>query len=622
MHKEIKSFSIPLLLFCSSTVLAASFPLNQGSKPGTSIKPDSDQTIEIDKKPIAANDHVTIVPNTTSVVEGNVVTNDKNGSYVELTSSPVSEYGYLILNADGSFSYTLYTNAASVTDLKVKDVVTDVFTYSYIASSGHSVTANLNIQIIGNPVDADGNTVFQAPIDEPYDNVDVEFNNRSAQSTPLNSGRNIKGHLHHSGDKDWYKLASAGNEIISLEVCPQGSSCFGKKSWVLYVFDSDKITQEMEERRFTFSRWINETGSEKDESGNQIISGTNGSSNHMYLNYRTGAFDGALIGVVDPCFDTLNKVDIGVGDGARNYLVAISSPLKGDSGDAESCGGGSVVLKGPGLNALGEKPAGKCSIFEKNTSSGVSRDKIISSFKESYGAIVEGETEFKENKDKICKILIVKPDNSFNKWTIAGYNDGGSFQDEAVDTNDDLGSLLTQDSPDNKKVIELALAKIGRSKPKAEVKKYTTTQQFISVFPKSDDQYSIKITGTGLNPLLSEEAKAKSATYELNFGELKIPKVRVNDQLYSANLSLDKSIARNANKGGNLKFNLSSLNALNTQDGSDAFQATYNSKNQQVIIPRVTDLVNNTPYSIIMQYHPATEVKGQSLEVINYKLIK
>ncbi|MEE9326538.1 MAG: VCBS domain-containing protein [Cocleimonas sp.] len=521
-----KPLLTPLLLLCSTVTFASNFSVDQGSsasqsagsaQPGGVSAPAS-----ADTSLIARDDHVVAAPNSIPLVTGNVTSNDENGSSVLLISSPVSEYGVVVLNQDGSFTYKLYENKPSVTELKVGDVVTDVFEYNYIADSGQSAIAKLTIQIIGNPVDTDGNTIFQTPVDEPYDNVDVEFNNRSAQATPLNSARNIKGHLHHSGDKDWYKLASAGDEIISLEVCPKGSSCFGKKSWVLYVFDSDKLTQSMEEQRFVFDRWVDDTGSTRDEAGNEIISGTNGSSNHMYLNYRTGTFDDALIGVVDPCFDTSNTVDIGVGDGARNYLVAISSPLKGSSGDAETCGGGSVVLTEPGRNALGLTPNG-----------------------------VDGD-----------------------------------------------GNAIFKD------------------------KKYSTTQEFISIFPKSDDQYSIKITGTGLHPLLSEEAKAKSSTYSFGTGALIIPKVRVLDQLYSANLNLDKSVARSANKNGSLKFDLSNLNSLSAEAGSDAFQATYNPGNKQIIIPRVTDLTTDNAYSVIMQYHPATESDGQWLELINHELIK
>ncbi len=519
MYKKNISLLAPLLLASSSTVFAANFPSGSSGTVG-----DSTSSL------LALDDTVTVVQNSNSAVTegatattaiGNVTTNDKNGSFAQLTSSPVSEYGFLVFQPDGNFVYTLYENSPSVTELNVGDLVTDVFTYNYLSDSGQSVAAKLNVQIIGNPVDTDGDTIFQTPPDEPYDNVDVEFNDRSAQATPLNSARNIKGHLHHSNDKDWYKIASAGNEIITLEVCPKSSSCFGKKGWVLYVFDSAKLTQSMEENRYVFSRWIDDTGSIRDESGADIISGTNGSSNHMYLNYRTGAFDGALIGVVDPCFDTSNTVDIGVGEGARDYFVAISSPLKGDSGDEESCGAGSVVLEEPGLNVIGKAPDGE----------------------------------------------------------------------------DDEGN------------------------PKFKDKKYATTQQFISIFPKSDDQYAIKITGTGLHPLLSEEAKAKSSTYSFGSGELKVPKVRILDQLFSANLKLEKLITRSANKSETLKFDLSSLKSLSIDD-SDAFQATYNPDGQRVVFPRVTDLANGNAYSVIMQYHPATESKEEWLEVIDYELIK
>lgn len=273
--------------------------------------------------PIANDDLFTITQNTTSVVGGNVVVNDRGGSSVRLSSSTstVGAYGFLILNADGTFVYTLYENSPKTVTLEAGEVVFEVFNYDYTdLFSGQSDTAELKIQVIGNPVDADGKTVFEQPDDQPFDNVDVEFNDRSTDATPLNSGRNIKGHLHQGSDKDWFSIASAGNESIFLEVCPQGSSCFGKKSWVLYVFDSSLLTQSMEQQEFVFNRWIDDTGSKRDKNGVQLISGLAGSSNHMYLAYRSGFFDGALVGVVDPCFDTSNKVEIGVGAGSRNLF--------------------------------------------------------------------------------------------------------------------------------------------------------------------------------------------------------------------------------------------------------------------------------------------------------------
>ncbi|GFO71537.1 hypothetical protein BJAS_P1137 [Bathymodiolus japonicus methanotrophic gill symbiont] len=162
-------------------------------------------------------------------ISGDLTTNDSNGKYVQLSRSPASEYGILILSADGTYTYSLYQTSPSVVALKAGEVSMDIFDYQYFALSGESATAKLTITIIGNPVDGNGDTIFDQP-DDDYDNVDVEFNNRSNQATPLNSGKNIQGHLYDSEDKDWYVLTSAGDEIITLEVCPKGTNCFGKKA--------------------------------------------------------------------------------------------------------------------------------------------------------------------------------------------------------------------------------------------------------------------------------------------------------------------------------------------------------------------------------------------------------
>ncbi|WP_158083040.1 VCBS domain-containing protein [Methyloprofundus sedimenti] len=440
---------------------------------------------------IARDDHATYISNKTLSLAGDVTLNDSNGDYVVLTSPPSTEYGRIVLQSNGSYIYELYETSFSVIKLKAGEVVTDEYIYQYFTNAGASATAKLIVQIIGNPVDADGNTIFENPFDEPYDNVDVEFNDSSGEATPLNSGRNIKGHLHEPGDKDWYYLNSAGNEIITLEVCPVGTSCFGKKSWVLYVFDSAEIAGK-EADTVALHRWVDETGTNKNLTGSPIIKSVAGESNHMYLAYKKGFFDGALIGIVDPCFDTLNAVDIGVGDGAKDYFIAISSPLKGDSGGADSCGEGSVVLERPGPPAAGK------------------------------------------DAEDIAKV-------------------------------------------------------------------YATTEEYIEVFPYSDDQYAIKITSTGLPPLLTDAAALSSATFDSNTGALEVPKVRVNDQVFQASLNLQAQEARSANN--TLKFTLSDIGALNLEEMLDAYRATYNPANQQVLIPRVTHTNTGDAYSVILQYH-------------------
>jgi VCBS repeat-containing protein len=461
----------------------------------------------------------TELPIITAKVTNRTTTNNANS--IQLVGSPAREHGFLILNADGSFVYNLYRYAPEVLALKNNEIATDSFTYTYLDKFGQKTTAKLNITIIGHPLDAAGNTIFQQIGDGSiYDNVDIEFNDRSTQATPLNSSRKIRGHLHSSNDKDWYTLSSAGNEVITLEVCPRGSSCFGKKSWVLYVFDGDLLTAEqmkaMEETEITFGRWLDETGGRTDLSGTDIINGLSsaGTSNHMYLNYRKGIFSDTLIGVIDPCFDTSNSLDIGVGDGKKNYFFAVSSPLRGDGnvdGDT-GCGAGDVILERPARSVIG----------------------------------------------------------------------------------------LDAETP-----------------PAAKL--YTSTEEYINVFPVSDDQYTIKVTGTGLHPLLSKAAQASSATYNPATGVLVLPKVRVYNELYRATLKPEDATITDKTK---LVFVLDSLDSLGSDNVTDNFQATYDPNSKQVIIPRVTDTSDGKAYSVILQYFPAANGKIDTLEVLSFILIE
>jgi VCBS repeat-containing protein len=511
---------------------------NGNASPAVIETPTSPDVKETPAPLIAKEDFATIVANKEPEVTGNVLDNDSNGDFATLTSSVVGKYGYIIFNNDGSFSYALDSNSPEVIALKARELVSDRFTYSYSDKLGNSVSSALNVRIIGNPVDGSGNTIFKQPENSPFDNVDIEFNNRSAQATPLNSALNIKGHLYKSSDKDWYKIPSNGNESLIFEVCPQGSSCFGQKSWVLYIFDSSLLTTAMEERVYQFSRWLDETGTTEDLSGNTIISSGAGISNHMYLAYRKGFFDGALIGVVDPCFGSLNTVEVGLpvnpnnADGTpvldnagnplkpQDYLIAISSPLKGDGvGD---CGVGDVVLNKAGRSALGsEAPT------------------------------------IKDNGD-----------GTFS--TIPG-----------------------------------------------KAKTYTTTEEYIVVAPNSDDQYTIKVTSTGRNPLLSAEAQKSSSALSTAGRTLKIPKIRIGEQLFSANLELRSSVA-----GQPLLFSVADIAALGADAIADAFQATYNPSNQQVVFPRVTVSDTGDAYSVILQYHVATANTAAWLEVVQATLIQ
>lgn len=450
-----------------------------------------------------------------ATVTGNVSTNVQNGKFFYLNSSPSSQYGYLVFNQDGSYTYTVYSNAPAIMALTTGQVVSDFFSYTTADQYGQTATAKINVTIIGNQIDANGNTVFN---NNPFDNVDVEPNNSSAHPTPLNSARNIKGSLYSPGDKDWYLLHSDGNEIITVNVCPQGSSCYGQKNWELYVFDSAKLTAAMEADTYVLRHWLKDTGSIYDFSGAARLSALPSTadgyviSDHMYLAYYRGLYDSALVGILDPCFNSSTSLDIGVGTSARDYFIAVSSPLMGNNSTSK-CGIGTPILQRVGQSVLG----------------------------------------------------------------------------------------LTASTPGLLQVPQL----------------YTTTEEYISVFPYNSGQYTINITSTGLNPLLSNMALAGSATYNMNTGVLNIPKIRIVDKLYGANLTLQNSA------NSNLKFDLLNIQELGFGVVTDAFQATYNPVNQQLIIPRVSTVLTDiagintyNAYAVILQYHPEAGGNFAWLEAI------
>ncbi|MDT8407330.1 MAG: VCBS domain-containing protein [Methylococcales bacterium] len=452
----------------------------------------------VDATPQARNDFFTVVANRLDTVSGNVIDNDINVENVRLTSPAATTHGFLVFNQDGSFTYTLQNNAPDILNLPFGQTLRDQFVYTQDITAGTTTTAVLTIEIIGNPVDENGNTVFEEDAND-FTNVDIEFNNRSQDAVPLNSGRAIRGQLSAPNDKDWFTLFSSGNEEITMELCPQGTSCFGKKNWAVYIIDPDLLTDAIELNEVVFRRWLDETGSAIDPAGNQIISGLNGQSNHLYLNYRQGIFESALLGIIDPCFDTSNTVGLGVRE-PKTYLIAVSSVLTGDADSGDSCGQGRVVLQEPGLPVVGTN--------------------------------ADGDTE-----------------------------------------------------------------------------SFSTTQEVIRV-PFSDDQYAIRITATGRDPLLSEVAVQRSALFRADNGIAQVPEIRIGDHVFSAQLQLQIEQAVSA-----VNFDIGNIEAVENPE-LNPFRATYNPANNQVMIPRVTDQSSGKAYSIILRYHPPADGQDEWLELI------
>ncbi len=271
---------------------------------------------------------------------------DKFATRSEILSTLLGKYGYLKFSSGtNEFEYVLNFNVPEIQALRNTDTpLEDVFKYRIYDINGKFADASIIIKIVSRREQVTN------------DNVEIENNNKSNLATPLNSGAYMRGNLMNSSDRDYYFISSNGNEIIHLELCPQGFNCYNQKAWVLYALDGEKLTSEVENKTVTIPTWI------RDDTGEALASAT---FDHMYLLYDFGYLDPALIGVIDPCFGSRNSVDISVPTlepgKTRNYFIAISSPLQRSDGttttttttdNSKPCGGGNVVQKkkGPSID--------------------------------------------------------------------------------------------------------------------------------------------------------------------------------------------------------------------------------------------------------------------------------
>jgi VCBS repeat-containing protein len=128
----------------------------------------------IDDAPIAANDAASIGEDAVSVT-GNALTNDNDGAddgaTVTTPGTYVGTYGTLVLAADGSYTYTLKTDAATqavIQGLSAGETLTDTFAYTMRDGDLDTSSANINVTILGanDIVTITGLTGNQATVDE------------------------------------------------------------------------------------------------------------------------------------------------------------------------------------------------------------------------------------------------------------------------------------------------------------------------------------------------------------------------------------------------------------------------------------------------------------------------
>jgi len=491
-----------------------------------------------------------------STVEGNVLTNDITKYvadddtktftlefiYAADQTPNMGKYGSLVYNnVDGTYTYTLFNGLDEIQELNFNESIIDVFTYKIETSDGKISETTLAINIFGALGTVD-------------DFVEIEPNNRSGSgcnsgddcvaslgvATELNLSSdesiNIRGHLQNSLDKDWFSIDSSGNEIIHLELCPQGTNCYDEKSWVMYVFDGDKLSKSIEDTRINFRTYGDTTGWELTGLSRKNTSIYNVDfysyeylvPNHMYLNYNFGIFEDSIIGIIDPCYGKTSALDIGVGE-PKTYYIAISSPLA--RGDGSTKGGGT---------ACGD---------------------------DSYGG----------------SVFLLKDGPSH------------SYPDPTFNPSDPANNPPASDP-----------AKV------ADIVTESTSQEYISVEPNSDDQYTIRVRRTGHAPVPTGSTR-RSATFNDKSNTLTIPNLRIGTKIYTTDFGITDQTKRSSTSilGFQLIDFAETDNVLTANDGSATF-------NPETSLLRISNYLHTDGviYSLALYYHPATENSEHWFELV------
>jgi VCBS repeat-containing protein len=148
---------------------------------------------------------------------GNVLSNDTQGAD-RIANGPISagtlagKYGSLLLNADGSYTYTLNTGSAGYTGLGPNGRGSESFTYTLKDADGDSATAQLSINVTGPAPTGSASIVG---IGSAAGDVTLNEANLALGSAPSNSALTQSGTFTVNSTGGLYNLSIAGKVVLS-----------------------------------------------------------------------------------------------------------------------------------------------------------------------------------------------------------------------------------------------------------------------------------------------------------------------------------------------------------------------------------------------------------------------
>jgi hypothetical protein len=177
-------------------------------------------------------------------------------------------------------------------------------------------------------VASSGNTTTQP--NNNYQDVELEPNGLFSTAAPLASDVIMKGQLMHGGDLDMFRIDSPGNEILHIELCPEGTSCNTGGTWAMYVFSGNLADDAQIETPITVNYLDDSYGEADGEEFSQVMTFT---SDHPYWLIETGGFDESMIGSHDPHWGTRTDLEIAIRDAGSVFIGVMPILMRDEDPD-------------------------------------------------------------------------------------------------------------------------------------------------------------------------------------------------------------------------------------------------------------------------------------------------
>jgi hypothetical protein len=222
-----------------------------------------------------------------------------------------------------------------------------------VAGEGSFTNAGYQVTVF---IRSTGSTAQQP--DYNFHDVETEFNDYFTTADAVITNLVTEGQIISGRDRDIYRIDTAGNEIIHLELCYPNTSCFNEGTWAMFVYDPTKqagtalndgmLDANLQQCRMDdegFVTCIYAVGE-----GGSTYPGQDADRPPLYYLTEFGRFDAFWIGNIDPSFGNEYALDIAAERPGTLYVAIV--PVLGRNGAGDIVQNLASIKGGPDVFGL------------------------------------------------------------------------------------------------------------------------------------------------------------------------------------------------------------------------------------------------------------------------------